>query len=198
MAAPAGSPRPPAILENPSLVSMSPIGRIFVVLNLILAATFLGWASTSLATSENWQEVHAQSVQEHESMLAEKDQSVSALEVKANTLTEEQSRLRSQRDQFESQVEELKGALASERRRADELDASIKSIEASIADYAETIKQLSSEKERILERLSAAENARDEAQDQVLATEMEKRDVQDELRRAQARIEDLEGGVAGN
>ena len=66
-----------------------------------------------------------------------------------------------------------------------------------LADYAETIKQLSSEKERILERLAAAETARDEAQDRVLSTEMEKRDAQDELRRAQARIEDLQG-AAGN
>ena len=33
---------------------MSAIGRIFLVLNLILAAVFLGWASTSLATSADY------------------------------------------------------------------------------------------------------------------------------------------------
>lgn len=177
---------------------MSPIGRIFVVLNLILAATFLGWASTSLATAEDWRGKHEASMQEHEGKLAEKDKAVSSLEIKANALTEEQSRLRTQRDQFEAQAEQLRTELGAERRRADQLEASIQKIEASLSDYAETIKQLSSEKERILARLSEAETARDEAKDQVLAIELEKRDVQDELRRALARIEDLEGGVAGN
>ena len=33
---------------------MSPIGRIFIVLNLILAALFLGWASLNLATSHEY------------------------------------------------------------------------------------------------------------------------------------------------
>lgn len=177
---------------------MSPIGRIFVVLNLILSATFLGWASTSLATTEDWRGKHEQSMQEHEGMLAEKDKAVSALEIKANALTEEQARLRAQRDQFEGEAERLRTELEAERRNSSQLQGSVQKIEASLSDYAETIKQLSSEKERILARLSEAETARDEAKDQVLAIELEKRDVQDELRRAQARIEDLEGGVAGN
>ena len=33
---------------------MSPIGRIFIVLNLLLSAAFLGWASNALGTSQDW------------------------------------------------------------------------------------------------------------------------------------------------
>ena len=33
---------------------MSPIGKIFVILNLFLAAAFLGWASSALATNQNY------------------------------------------------------------------------------------------------------------------------------------------------
>jgi len=179
---------------------MSPIGRIFVVLNLILAAAFLGWASTSLATAQDWRQKHDESQKENEAKLAAKDQDVSALEVKVNTLTEEQSRLRTQRDQFEAEVEKLKTQLGDEGRRGDKLQGDITAIQASLSDYSDTIKQLSSEKERILERLGEAEKARDEANDQVMATEMEKRDAQDALRRAQDQIADLKdqlGAVAG-
>lgn len=179
---------------------MSPIGRIFVVLNLILAAVFLGWASTSLATAENWRQQHDDSKQEHEAMLAEKDQAVSTLQVKSNTLTDEHSRTRTQRDHFEAEVEKLKTQLGDERRRGDKLAGDITAIQASLSDYSDTITQLSSEKERILERLTAAEQARDQAKDQVMAIEMEKRDIQDALRRAEGMVEDLTeqlGGIAG-
>jgi predicted nuclease with TOPRIM domain len=94
----------------------------------------------------------------------------------------------------------MKTQLAAEQRRGDQLEAGVTKIEASLADYSNTIQQLSSEKERILERLTAAETARDEARDQIMAIEMEKRDIQDELRRAQSTIEDLQeqAGVAGS
>jgi chromosome segregation ATPase len=179
---------------------MSTIGRIFVVLNLILAAAFVGWASTALGTAQGWRTKHDDAVKSHETMLAEKEQALSSLEVKLNTLTEEQSRLRSERDEFEGDVEQMKTQLAAEQRRGDQLEAGVTKIEASLADYSNTIQQLSSEKERILERLTAAETARDEARDQIMAIEMEKRDIQDELRRAQSTIEDLQeqAGVAGS
>ena len=35
---------------------MSSIGRIFVILNLILAAAFLGWASTMLSQGSEWKQ----------------------------------------------------------------------------------------------------------------------------------------------
>ncbi len=37
----------------PPRSSMSPIGRIFIVLNLVLAVVFLGWASSNLVNSQN-------------------------------------------------------------------------------------------------------------------------------------------------
>lgn len=38
---------------------MSPIGRVFIVLNLILAGTFVGFAGTYLKRADNWKQKHA-------------------------------------------------------------------------------------------------------------------------------------------
>ena len=49
---------------------MSAIGRIFLVLNLILAALFLGWASTSLATSAEYKQKYEDEERAHQATQA--------------------------------------------------------------------------------------------------------------------------------
>ena len=56
---------------------MSPIGRIFTVLNLILAAAFLGWASNTLATSKQFKDKYETEKTAHDATRQEKDEEIS-------------------------------------------------------------------------------------------------------------------------
>src|SRR5215510_10044361 len=49
-----GSIPPGASWSRSYLVTMSPIGRVFVVLNLILAGTFVGFSGTFLQRQHHW------------------------------------------------------------------------------------------------------------------------------------------------
>src|ERR1041384_759192 len=43
---------------------MSPIGRVFIVLNLLLAGTFVGFAGTYLQQANHWKELHGKKSEE--------------------------------------------------------------------------------------------------------------------------------------
>ena len=58
---------------------MSPIGRIFIVLNLVLAVVFLGWASSNLVNSQNWKADHEAEVVAHAATKADLDGQIDEL-----------------------------------------------------------------------------------------------------------------------
>ena len=43
---------------------MSPIGRVFIVLNLLLAGTFVGFAGTYLQQANHWKDLHGKKEQD--------------------------------------------------------------------------------------------------------------------------------------
>ena len=81
---------------------MSAIGRIFIVLNLILAAAFLGWASNALGTVEDWKGKHAQAVSDHSTAMAAKETELSDHRSKISSLEDlEQDERREHGDQHQ-------------------------------------------------------------------------------------------------
>ena len=171
---------------------MSPIGRIFIVLNLILSAAFLGWASNALATVEDYKGQLEQASTDHAAALKEKDDEISALNVANNDLSEAQRRFRTERDSAQGNADSLQTQLDEEKRRNDKLEANLAEIQATLGDYNATITQLSGEKDRAIERAHEAENERDDAVTSSQAAEMAKRDAEEAAQQAQTRIADLE------
>ena len=150
---------------------MSPIGRIFVVLNLLLAAAFLGWASNALATTQDWKAQHDAKEQEMADAAAANEAAVAALEAERDQLTEGQRQFRDQRDALQAEVESLKTQLGSEKRRGDGLEGDITTIKSTLGDYNSTIGQLNSEKDRAQQRINELEREKDDAQDSAQAAE---------------------------
>ena len=84
---------------------MSPIGRIFIVLNLILSAAFLGWAANALATTEDYkQQLQDERASLGAELLAKEDE-VSQLNSQKDRLENDARSFREQRD-----IGELAGA----------------------------------------------------------------------------------------
>lgn len=170
---------------------MSPIGRIFIVLNLLLAAAFLGWASNALATTQDWKAEHDAKEEEMAEAAAASEAAISKLEMERDALTEGQRQFRDQRDALQAEVESLKTQLGAEKRRGDGLEADVTAIKSTLGDYNSTIAQLSGEKDRLQQRINELEREKDDAQDSAQAAEMARRDAEEALNAAEGQIADL-------
>ncbi len=171
---------------------MSPIGRIFIVLNLILSAAFIGWASNALGATEDFKAELEQAKADHARLLEEKTSENSKLMVEKNELSESQRTFREQRDQTQALADRLQGQIDEEKRRNDQLDGQLVKIQASLNDYNQTIKQLNEEKDRLTQRAQEAEKARDDAQAAAQEAELARRDADEARGNAETQIADLE------
>ena len=172
---------------------MSNIGRIFIVLNLILSAAFLGWASNALGKSEKYKDELAAAKKAHTDELASKDKELSDLQVQITGVTDQQRTFREQRDGFEAESNRLKTQLEEFKRANDTMQANLGKIQATLGDYNNSIAQLSQQKDAAVERAHEAERARDAAVTEKDAAILAKNDADEATRNANTRIGDLEG-----
>lgn len=172
---------------------MSPIGRIFIVLNLILSAAFLGWAANALEKTGKYKEELASAKKASEEALAGKEKELADLQVSLNGVTDQQRQFREQRDAFETEANRLKTQLDEFKRANDTMQANLTKIQATLGDYNSSIAQLSQQKDAAIERAHEAERARDAAVSEKDAAVIAQRDAEEATKNANTRIGDLEG-----
>jgi chromosome segregation ATPase len=172
---------------------MSPIGRIFIVLNLILSAAFLGWASNALQKTGEYKKELADAKKAHADEVAAKEQELSKLQVDLTGVTEQQRNFREQRDGFEAEGNRLKTQLEEFKRANDTMQANLTKIQSTLGDYNNSIAQLGQQKDAAIERAHEAERARDAAVAEKDAAVLAKNDAEEATQTANTRIGDLEG-----
>lgn len=171
---------------------MSPIGRIFLVLNLILSAAFLGWASNSLAQTEDFKTQLATAKSDAAAKETELNGEIEGLTTQLRAKEQEASDNRNQRDDAQDNVNRLQGELAAEKAEKEKLLGDLTGIQSTLGDYQGTIDRLSSEKDRanqLREEAQAAQRDAEAAQD---AAEEAERDAVAAQQNAERRIADLE------
>jgi DNA repair exonuclease SbcCD ATPase subunit len=172
---------------------MSPIGRIFIILNLILSAAFLGWASNALGKSEEYKKQLEDAKKQHADAVAAKEKELSDLQVNLNQVTDQQRTFREQRDGLQAEADRLKTSVDEFKRANDTMQANLSKIQATLGDYNNSIQQLSDQKDKANERAHEAERARDAAVSAKDAAELAQRDAEEATKNANTRIGDLEG-----
>lgn len=171
---------------------MSSIGRIFVILNLVLAAAFLGYASTSLAKGSEWKQKYEAESTAHAATQAALDADKSKL---LSDLNSEKAQKEQYLAQFESaRNESLRNAedLEAAKRNGADLSARIASIDATLAGYNQTIAAMNSAKDAAVAQAADLSKARDAAErerDQAVSAQ---RDAADAAQAAQVAIAQLE------
>jgi len=171
---------------------MSPIGRIFIVLNLILSAAFLGWAANALGTTEELKQQIADEAAAHKTALEQKETELSQLTTNLNDVTEQQRQIREERDAVRAESERLKTQLDELKRASDTMQGNLTQIQATLGDYNNTIAQLTQQKDAAVERAHEAEKARDQAVADQQAAELAKSSAEEATNNANLRIADLE------
>jgi len=171
---------------------MSPIGRIFIVLNLILSAAFVGWAASALEKTEQYKKQLADEKTASAAAIEAKDRELSDLQVQLNGVTDQQRTFREQRDGFEAESNRLKTQLDELKRSNDQMQANLTKIEATLGDYNNSITQLTQQKDAAVERAHEAERARDQANQEKDAAVIAQRDAEESTKSASLEIADLQ------
>jgi len=172
---------------------MSPIGRIFIVLNLILSAAFLGWAANALQKTEKYKDDLAAAKKAHADELAAKEKELADLGIELNGVKDQQRTFREQRDGFEAESNRLKTQLDELKRANDTMQGNLTKIQATLGDYNNSISQLVQQKDAAVERAHEAERARDAAVADKDAAVLAQNDAEEALKNANLKIGDLEG-----
>lgn len=177
---------------------MSPIGRIFIVLNLLLSAFFLGWASQVLSKGEDLRGQLSDLQGEYDAFKAEKEEELAKASSELNDAKDAAASLREDRDDEKSRAERAEASLADERANNQSLRADISAIQSEIANFTSTVDNVNDAKDRAVARASTAERERDEAQDAAQAAQRAQREAEDQLRQARDQIAALNETLSGH
>jgi hypothetical protein len=171
---------------------MSAIGRIFVILNLVLAAAFVGYASTSLAKGSEWKKKFEDESRAHAATkeLVETEKSKLASDLSTERGLKEQAL--AEKDASKAEADRNAADLETARRTIADLTASVASIEATLGGYNQTIAQVTAAKDAAVEDAREQERARVAAEAARDAAVTAQRDAQDGLTAAQDSIAQLE------
>jgi predicted RNase H-like nuclease (RuvC/YqgF family) len=171
---------------------MSAIGRIFLVLNLIFATFFLGWASTSLGKSADLTKLLRDEQSAHETTKKDLTAKNSELTTQMNQLKTENGELRDARDQAKALADRNKEDLDAAKRAGDQMRGDLASIKEALNGYNTTIASLEKAKDSAVKEARDAEKDRDAARADKDKSDTAKRDAEDKLRGATAKVADLE------
>jgi predicted RNase H-like nuclease (RuvC/YqgF family) len=142
---------------------MSPIGRILIVVNLVLAAAFLGWASGLLSDQENYKQQLADKSAELAETTEELEGQLADANSKANQATDAQRTFREERIAAEDALERARSEVQDLQNQLDEAQAQVTKLSEASQGFNDTIRELSSSKDRAVERQMEAEAERDDA-----------------------------------
>lgn len=143
---------------------MSPIGRIFVIINLALSAAFLGFASNNLSAAQKYRgqfdAVTAELASTKTSMQADIDQ-ITADRDAANRMRTE---MRNQKEALDAKNTALEQELASATDELNELKSDMGNISSSIGDLSSSLDDMKSQVAQANEARAEAINARRDAE----------------------------------
>lgn len=142
---------------------MSPIGRIFIVLNLILAALFLSWAAHNVATSHDYKGKYDAEVADHATTKSDLEGQLSKVRADLDTKSTEADTFRSERDDAQLAVDRVEGENQSLKRQvADATQANEKNT-STLSDLESTLGRIETAKDEAVAARREAENERDDA-----------------------------------
>lgn len=171
---------------------MSPIGRIFIVLNLILAAVFLGWASNLVGASQDYKARLELEQKDHANTKETLGDEIASLKSQLAAAQDTQRQYREERDRNDDRATSLEAQLNDAQNENAQLRGEVSKMNETISNFNETIASLEQAKSRAVDLANEAERERDEATAAAAAAESGQRDVQEELEDAGRQIAKLQ------
>lgn len=171
---------------------MSTIGKVFALLNLALAALFVGWAASASGSNQHYKEKLAEATRLLETESTASKAQIATLSAGNNQLQTEKSKVMSERDEAKNEADRLKKDLDAQQSENAQLRGSVQKIEATLSGIEEARKRLQEEKDKAVVAQRDAEDARTKAQADQSSAEAKATELETALRNAQDQIASLE------
>jgi cell shape-determining protein MreC len=175
---------------------MSTIGKFFVVLNLALAALFVGVSASLIGTGESWREQAETADAAHTVALADKDKALAATTAEREQLREEKSRLLTENNSLKADNKALTENLETESQKNSELTEKLTGIESKLGDLESTNRDQAGQLENMRRTANQMRDERDAAMDARDAAQSAATQAQQSERLALGRMKDLEQQLA--
>lgn len=176
---------------------MSTIGRTFSVLNLVLAALFLGWAANTLNSSQDYR---TQLQEARDAAAAEKadlEEQLAAAQGETKSERTAKDQYKDQRDDNKASVDRLTADLAAEKADNAQLRSAVSEIQSTLAGIQQSKDDAVAAQQAATEARHEAENARDQAMRDKDAAEQAQADAEQALASAQNDIEAKSDEIMG-
>ncbi|MDF1799090.1 MAG: hypothetical protein P1V81_07940 [Planctomycetota bacterium] len=171
---------------------MSAIGRIFLVLNLILSALFLGWASQVLAKSDEYKGQLETAVAEHAEAQNKLDEDIRALQAQLTSSETNYLTAKNDRDTARNQAQALQEDLDALSAEKQALGQDVTTMSNNLGDINTTLASVAAAKDRAVEAAREASSQRDSAVKARMEAESARVDAEDSLDAANGMIAALE------
>ena len=171
---------------------MSPIGRIFIFINLVLAAVFLGAGASFLAGTDRYRTMYETEVRDRGTEVKDYADQIKALNEQVGEAERIADDMRNKKTQLETELEGVRGDLQSEKLKLTQLQEQWTSVSA-------TLETMSSQMEAVNERATEAQGmamAAVQEKAEALAAQKEAMESREEIERqyneVQMTVADLE------
>ena len=171
---------------------MSAIGRIFLVLNLILSALFVGWAAKIINAENSYRTQYETKVSEAEAADMAANQRIDELSAQLSTQKALQADVAGERDDLEREVANLKSDLETERLRVAELESNDKTMTNALSGFRTRIESMVSATDAADAEARDAMAERDAAVAARMQADTQRKKAEDMLDQANLQIADLE------
>ncbi len=171
---------------------MSTIGKIFTVLNLILAAAFLGWAAHALNVNQEWRQKWEKTVADTAKEKQAVDAELASTKAKLTAADKDLQARMSERDTLKNEKDRLEASVADLTKQTTVQQVSLDKIAATLQGIEESKTQLQGDKEKADKAQRDADAARTAAEQAQATAESMANEMKANLEKANNTIADLE------
>ena len=171
---------------------MSTIGKFFVVLNLALAALFVGVSASLIGSGDSWRKQYEEADSAHATALEAKDKALATSEAEKRQANEERSRLNSENSALKAERLALTENLETESQRNSELTEKLTGIEGKLGDLESTNRDQATQLENLRSTANQMRDERDAALAARDAAQSSATQAQEEAKLAAGKASDLQ------
>jgi hypothetical protein len=171
---------------------MSTIGKFFVVLNLALAALFLGVSASLIGSGESWRKEAETANTQHTAALAEKDKSLAAASAERDQFRGEAARMLTENNGLKADNKALTESLETQTQKNSELTEKLTGIESKLGNLEATNKDQAGQLENLRRTANQMRDERDAAMDARDAANAAATQAQQNEKLAMGQVADLQ------
>ena len=175
---------------------MSPIGKIFIVVNLALSAAFLGWASNVVATSQDWKTQHEAAAGNFEDIKEKMETDLSELRSRLNLEREDKDRFSQESDDQKNRADRAERERDEQTTENQSMRGDLSKLQSSMEAYNQHLASVEVRVERATDQALQAERDKNEAAQGKRDAEIALANAEEAVRTGQSQLDALTDQVA--